>query len=196
MANTALVGLPHIVRAGDEVRWRGQLLTSMGVASLCFWTVLWLVNGPVEPVFAGAMFLVALSMALTLGGITSRTRFAHATAAIRRPQGVVHETTADTRERRTKASVVVLLGVVTLLVLDSVVSEVGATAALLAGVGTGVGIVDRLEARRWMRLEDQRGTRVFLMLRPRALLARFGSQEAYELPHHRVADIPEEGGVL
>jgi hypothetical protein len=34
MADAALAGLPRIVRADDEVRWRGQVLTSLGLAAL------------------------------------------------------------------------------------------------------------------------------------------------------------------
>ena len=48
-----LAGLPRIVRAGDEVRWRGELLMSLGLASAAYWTVLWLVDGPVNPAAAG-----------------------------------------------------------------------------------------------------------------------------------------------
>lgn len=194
MADTALAGLPRITRAGDEVRWRGQMLLAMGVASACFWTVLWLVDGPVDPIPAGIVFTAALVTVLVLGGITSRRRVAHAMTALRRPRSVVHETAADARERRTRAAAVILLGAVVLLGLDALISEVGATAALLAGAGIGAGLVDRFETRRWDQAEEERGSRIFLMLRPQALLTRFGTQDAYELPRRDDATAIEEGG--
>ena len=46
----------------------------------------------------------------------------------------------------------------------------------------------RLEARRWAHAEKERGSRIFLMLRPNALLARLGMQDAYELPRSTRAD--------
>ena len=188
MADAALAGLPRIVRADDEIRWRGQVLTSLGLASLAFWIILWLVEGPVEPFAAGIVFAVALLLALVLGAITSRRRVAHAMLTLRPPRLVVHETAADARERRARAATVMFLGVGILLLLDTLVSQIGATAALVAGAGVGMGIVDRLEARRWARAEDERDSRIFLMLRPNALIARMGVQDAYEMPRARSGD--------
>lgn len=196
MADAALAGLPRIVRADAEVRWRGQLLAYMGVASLCFWTILWLLEGPVRPLEAGIVFAVALVMALVLGGVTSRRRYAHAMQSLRRPRAVVHETLADARERRVRASTTIFLGAIILLVLDTAISQVGATAALLAGAGIGMGVIDLLEARRWERAERERRSRIYLMLRPNALLARFGVQDAYELPRPDPADDREPVGFL
>lgn len=193
MADAALAGLPRIVRADDEIRWRGQVLTSLGLASASYWIILWLVDGPVDPVFAGVVFAAALVVALVLGGITSRRRVVHAMLTLRPPRSVVHETAADARERRVRATTVMFLGVGILLLLDTMVSEVGATAALVAGAGIGAGVIDRLEARRWARAEEERGSRIFLLLRPTALIARMGIQDAYELPRgRRHADAPPE----
>lgn len=185
MADAALAGLPRIVRADDEIRWRGQVLTSLGLASLSYWIILWLVEGPVDPLFAGIVFAAALLFALVLGGLTSRRRFAHAMLTLRPPRSVVHETVADARERRVRAATVMFLGVGILLLLDTFVSDVGATAALVAGAGIGGGIIDRLEARRWVQAEEEHESRIFLMLRPNALIARMGIQDAYELPRGR-----------
>ncbi len=182
MADVALAGLPRIVRVDDEVRWRGQVLTSLGLMALSLWIILWLAEGPVQPLSAGAVFGTALLLALVLGGITSRRRYAHGMLTLRRPRSVVHETVADARERRVRAATAMFLGISILLLLDTVISEVGATAALVAGAGTGLGFVDRLEARRWARAEKERESRIFLMLRPRALIARMGVQDVYELP--------------
>ena len=188
MADAALAGLPRIVRADDEVRWRGQVFLFLGFASACFWTILWLLDGPVRPLESGVVFAAGLVMALALGGITSRRRFTHAMTTLRRPRSVVHETLADGRERRVRASTTIFLGATVLVVLDTAVSQVGATAALLAGIGIGAGVIDRLEARRWAHAEKERGSRIFLMLRPNALLARLGMQDAYELPRSTRAD--------
>jgi hypothetical protein len=185
MADAALAGLPRIVRAHDEVRWRGQVLTTLGLASLSYWLILWLVGGPVESLPAGIVAAAALMMALALGAVTSRRRVAHGLLTLRPPRGVVHETGADARERRVRAATIMFLGVGTLLLLDTAVSGIGATAALVAGAGVGAGIIDRLEARRWERAEDDRDLRIFLMLRPNALIAGMGVQDAYALPRAR-----------
>ena len=68
------------------------------------------------------------------------------------------------------------------------------TAALVAGAGVGAGIIDRLEARRWERAEDAREVRIFLVLRPTALIASMGVQDAYALPRARTPrdDEPED----
>lgn len=185
MADAALAGLPRIVRADDEVRWRGQVLTTLGLAALSYWIILWLLDGPVDPRFAGVVAGMAFLLALGLGAITSRRRFAHAMLTLRPPRSVVHETLADARERRVRAATVMFLGVGTLLLLDTLVSEVGATAALVAGAGVGMGIIDRLEARRWTQAEDERDSRIFVMIRPNALIAGMGANDAYQLPRRR-----------
>jgi hypothetical protein len=185
MADAALAGLPRIVRADDEIRWRGQVLTSLGLAALSYWIILWLLDGPVDPRFAGVVAGAALLLALGLGAITSRRRFAHAMLTLRPPRSVVHETLADARERRVRAATIMFLGVGTLLLLDTLVSEVGATAALVAGAGIGMGIIDRLEARRWVQAEDERDSRIFVMIRPNALIAGMGANDAYQLPRSR-----------
>jgi len=192
MADAALAGLPRIVRADDEIRWRGQVLTSLGLASLSYWIILWLLEGPVDPVFAGIVFGAALLFAFVLGAVTSRRRFAHAMLTLRPPRSMVHETVANSRDRRVRAAAMMFLGVGILLLLDTVVSDVGATAALVAGAGIGAGIIDRLEARRWAQAEDERESRIFLLLRPNALIARMGAQDAYELPRGRRDDEPPE----
>lgn len=190
MADTALAGLPRIVRAAGEVRWRGQALMALGLASACFWTVLWLVDGPVQPSVAGAVFVAALAMALILGSITSRRRLAHALTVVKNPRAMVHETPADALERHTRASLVFVFAAVVLLMFDTFISDVGGTAALLAGAGIGLGLIDRREARRWAQAEDARGSRLFLMIRPGAMLVRMGVTECFELPR---AQTPDDG---
>ena len=190
MAEGALAGLPRIVRAANEVRWRGQALMALGLASACYWTVLWLIDGPVQPAPAGIFFIISLAMGLVLGGITSRRRVAHALATIKSPRAMVHETPADALERHTRVSLIFMFAAVVLLVFDTFISDIGGTAALLAGAGIGLGLVDRLEARRWTEAEDARGARLFLMIRPNALLVRMGNTECFELPQ---ATLPDDG---
>jgi hypothetical protein len=193
MADAALAGLPRIVRAHDEVRWRGQVLTTLGLASLSYWLILWLVGGPVQALPAGIVAGAGLLLALALGAVTSRRRVAHGLLTLRPPRGVVHETPADARERRARAATIMFLGVGVLLLLDTLVSDVGATAALVAGAGVGAGIIDRLEARRWERAEDAREVRIFLVLRPTALIASMGVQDAYALPRARTPHDDDPG---
>lgn len=190
MADTVLAGLPRIVRAADEVRWRGQALMALGLASACYWTVLWLVDGPVEPLAAGIFFLISLVMGLVLASVTSRRRFTQAMSNIKSPRAMVHETRADALERHTRASIIFVFAAVVLLVFDTFVSNVGGTAALLAGAGIGIGLMDRLEARRWEQAEDDRGSRLYLMIRPGAMLVRMGVTECFELPR---ATTPDDG---
>lgn len=190
MAETLLAGLPRIVRAADEIRWRGQALMALGLASACYWTVLWLIDGPVAPLASGVLFAISLVMGLVLASITSRRRFTTALAHIRNPRAMVHETPADALERHTRASVIFVFAAVILLVFDTLVSGVGGTAALLAGAGIGIGIVDRLEVRRWRQAEGERGSRLYLMIRPGALLVRMGVTECFELPR---ATTPDDG---
>ena len=190
LAETLLAGLPRIVRAADEIRWRGQALMALGLASACYWTVLWLIDGPVAPLASGIFFVVSLAMGVVLASVTSRRRFTTALAHTRSPRAMVHETPADALERHTRASVIFVFAAVILLVFDTFVSGVGGTAALLAGAGIGIGIVDRLEARRWTQAEDARGSRLYLMIRPGALLVRMGVTECFELPR---ATTPDDG---
>lgn len=190
MADTVLAGLPRIVRAADEVRWRGQALMALGLASACYWTVLWLVDGPVDPLAAGIFFVISLAMGLVLASVTSRRRFAQALSNIRSPRAMVHETHADAIERHTRAGIIFVFAAVVLLVFDTFVSDLGGTAALLAGAGIGIGLMDRLEARRWRQAEDERGSRLYLMIRPGALLVRMGVTECFELPR---ATTPDDG---
>ena len=193
MADAALAGLPRIVRAHDEVRWRGQVLTTLGLAALSYWLIVWLAGGPVQALPAGVVGVSALVLALALGAVTSRRRVAHGLLTLRPPRGMVHETVADARERRVRAATIMFLGVAVLLLLDTLVSGVGATAALVAGAGVGAGIIDRLEARRWERAEDDQDLRIFLVLRPNALIASMGVQDAYALPRARSAPDDEPG---
>lgn len=193
MADAALAGLPRIVRAHDEVRWRGQVLTTLGLASLSYWLILWLAGGPVQALPAGIVGVAAFVLALALGAATSRRRVAHGLLTLRPPRAVVHETPADARERRVRAATMMFLGVGVLILLDTLVSNIGATSALVAGAGVGAGIVDRLEARRWERAEDDRDLRIFLMLRPNALIASMGVQDAYALPRARAARDDDPG---
>ncbi len=182
MADTALAGLPRIVRAADEIRWRGQAMLSLGLASACYWIVMWLVDGPVQPLAASTVFMTSLMMSLVLSAITSRRRLAYALDHITNPRAMVHETPADARERQALAAVVFVFGAVILLMMDTAISEVGATAALLAGGGIGIGATDLLEARRWQQVEASRSSRLFLMISPGAMLVRMGTGNAYELP--------------
>lgn len=56
MAETALAGLPRLVRMGDEARWRGGSALGAAVAVVGWWLTAWLVGQPVSPVRTGIAF--------------------------------------------------------------------------------------------------------------------------------------------
>jgi hypothetical protein len=55
-------------------------------------------------------------------------------------------------------------------------------AGLIVGLFAVAGIVDLFEGRRWGEAEDARRARLYVMVRPNALVASFGRIEIYEVP--------------
>ena len=58
----------------------------------------------------------------------------------------------------------------------------GVMAGLLAGLFGTAGAVDWLESRRWRAAERDRDARLYLLIGPNALVARFGRTQVYEAP--------------
>ncbi|MCU0307964.1 MAG: hypothetical protein MUE51_09420 [Thermoleophilia bacterium] len=195
MADAMLAGLPRLVRVADETRWRGQSAVALALSVACYWTVAWLLDGPVAPGQAFASAGTALLAALIGAGLISRARLGALGAVRRPPRPVVYETLADGRERRTRASGIVLMGTVVLLVFDRLSGDGGIMAGLMVGIGLGIGLVDRLEARRWAAAERARDSRLFLLLRPHALLARYAGMEVYEEPRPDPDRTPAPSGL-
>ena len=180
---TLLAGLPRLVRVADESRWRGQFCVATSAVVAVFWVATWLVGEPVRPgVTALAAAAVALPTLLvtTVGG--SRRVRDGLQRALPPPRASVHETLANSRERRMKLSGVVLTGIVVLLLFERFTDGAGVIAGLLVGLLGAVGAVDWVESHRWEAAERERETRIFVLIRPDALTPRLGVVQVYETP--------------
>ncbi|MEW6583021.1 MAG: hypothetical protein AB1416_09700 [Actinomycetota bacterium] len=192
MPHTALAGLPRLVRVADEVRLRGLGLVTLAAAVAAYWLLAWLLDEPVDATvtwlnFGGVVLPVAVVAALV-----SRRRVREGLATARRPPRMsVHETRADARERHTRLAGMLILGVVVLLVFDRATDGGGRMAGLVAGLFLALGVVDMLERRRWDRAEHVRGSRLYVLVRPRALMSPFGVTEVYEIVRSDDRDRPE-----
>jgi hypothetical protein len=168
MPESALAGLPRLVRIAPELRFRGQAAGGIAVATAGYWA-----------------FAVALPT-LAVSGLPSGERVRE---ALRRtlppPRAALHETPADGRERRTRLAGIVVTGVMVLLMFDVLTDGGGVMAGLIAGLFGALGTVDWIDARRWERAERVREARLFLLVRPHALSARFGAAQVYELSRPR-----------
>ncbi len=58
----------------------------------------------------------------------------------------------------------------------------GMTAGLLIGLLGSLGAVDWVEARHWEQAERERGTRIYVLVRPDALSPRLLTSDVYETP--------------
>ena len=150
---------------------------------VAFWVLSWLAG---EPVRTGLTILAAtavaiptiLSCALT-SGRRLREGLAH---AVPPPRSTVYETLANTRDRRLRFAGVVLTGIVLLLLFDRFTDGSGMTAGLLIGLLGSLGAVDWVEARHWEQAERERGTRIYVLVRPDALSPRLLTSDVYETP--------------
>ena len=151
---TALAGLPRLVRLPAELRWRGQALAGTAVCVALFWVSAWLLGEPVRPPDTGlALAAAALPTALA-GAVGMGRRVAAALATTRRA----------------------------LLILDHLIGAGGVMAGLAAGLFLPLGLVDLAEARRYEAAEAEREVRLFALLGRGALIPRFGLTEVYETP--------------
>lgn len=182
MPDTALAGLPRLVRASDEVRWRGGGAAALAVAVAAYWTMAWLLDQPTDALRTGLSFAVALLGSSAAAAVTSGRRLREGLAqTLPPPRLSVYETRADARERRVRLTGIVVTGALVLLAFDRVTDGGGGMAGLLAGLFLGVGAVDRLESRRWDAAERTRRARLYMLVRPPAMVARFGVTEIYEV---------------
>ena len=150
---------------------------------IAFWVLSWLGDQPVRggvTVLAAAAVAVPtlLSCALT-SGRRLREGLIH---AVPPPRSTVYETIANTRDRRLRFAGVVLTGIVALLLFDRFTGGSGMTAGLLVGLLGSLGAVDWREARQWEAAERERGTRIYVMIRPDALSPRLLTSDVYETP--------------
>ncbi len=181
--DSLLAGLPRLVRVADETRWRGQAGVATALVVAAFWVSTWLLG---EPVRVGATALAAAAAAipaLVISTAAGRRRIRDSLArAVPPPRATVHETLASSRERRVRLAGVVLTGIIALLIFDRFTGGGGLMAGLLAGALGSLGAVDWVASRSWEQAERERGTRVFVVIRPDALSPRLAASDVYETP--------------
>lgn len=192
MSNADLAGLPRLVRAAEELRWRGTAAAGMAVAAAGFWLATWLLGQSVEVLWTvlGAA-AVGIPAAVALAATAPR-RVDRALDDTRPPpRASLYETPAAARERRTKLAGIALTGVIVLMAFDRLTDGGGLMAGLVAGLAGALGAADLRDAGRFKAGEDARGARLFLMLRATALSARFGASQVYEEPQSGGRRLPE-----
>jgi len=182
--DTVLAGLPRVVRVADESRWRGQSAVATGLVLGAFWGFTWLLGEPVEVVRTAVSFGAVLAPTLLVAGLAGGRRMRDNLAHTRRPPATaVHETAAASRDRRMRLATVVLFGIIALLLFDRFTDGGGVMAGLVAGLMLGVGAVDWREAHMWRGAERERDSRLFVLVRPRALMPTIAASEVFEAPN-------------
>lgn len=182
--DTVLAGLPRVVRVADESRWRGQSAVATALVLGAFWGFTWLLGEPVEVLRTTVSFGAVLTPTLLVAGLASGRRVAANLAHTRRPPvTAVHETAAASRDRRMRLATVVLFGIIALLIFDRFTDGGGVMAGLVAGLMLGVGTVDWREARMWRQAERERDSRLFVLVRPGALMPTIAAAEVFESPN-------------
>jgi hypothetical protein len=175
--------LPRLVRVGAETRWRGQAAVATALVVALFWVCTWLLDEPIRPgataLAAGAVGLPTLLMASLSSGRRIRESLRDAPPP---PRASVHETLANSRDRRLRLAGIVLTGIIALLIFDRFTGGGGIMAGLVAGLLGSLGTVDWLEARQWEAAERERETRIYVLIRPDALTPRLGAAPVFEAP--------------
>jgi hypothetical protein len=182
MHNTALAGLPRLVRVTDEVRLRGQTAVVIAVSVAAYWALAWVTDEPLDLLTTGANFAVVAMLAGAIAAFVSVRRVREGLESPPRPPTLcVHETRAAARERRTRLLGPVVLGVILLIVFDRATDGGGRMAGLVAGLFLAVGAVDWWESRRWRAAEKARGSLLYVLVRATALVAPYGVTDVYEM---------------
>ena len=180
---SALAGLPRLVRVADEARWRGQWAVATAVVVGAYWGATWLVGETIEPARTALAFTVAALPALVIATLASDRRVREALSrAMPPPRATVHETPASSRDRRMRLAGIVLTGIIALLIFERFTESGGVMAGLVAGLLLALGIADWREAGIWQAAERERETRVYVLIRPDALTPRLGLHDVYEAP--------------
>lgn len=182
MADSALAGLPRLVRVVDEVRHRGFAGVGIGIAAAGWWTTAWLLGQRVSELNTVLAFAAVFVPSLVIAALGSGRRLRAATDLRPPPRLAVYETVADGRERRTRLAGIVVMGVIILIMFDRLSGAGGEMAGMVAGLFLAVGIVDLFEARSWARIEREHPGGLYLAVRPHALMAHMGAGEVYERP--------------
>lgn len=175
--------MPRLVRVADETRWRGQAAVATALVVALFWVCTWLLDEPIRP---GPTALAALAVAIPTLFVSSRSGARRVRERLRDagppPRASVHETVANSRDRRMKLAGIVLTGIIALLIFDRFTGGGGIMAGLVAGLLGSLGAADWLEARNWDAAERERETRIFALIRPDALTPRLGTAPIFEAP--------------
>ena len=180
---SALAGLPRLVRVADETRWRGQSAVATAIVVAAYWGATWLVGETVEPARAILAFAGVMLPTLVIVSLGSGRRMREALSGVAPPpRASVHETPASSRERRLRLAGVVLTGIIALLIFERFTGSGGVLAGLVAGLLLALGIADWREAGVWEAAERERESRIFVLIRPDALTPRLGATDLYEAP--------------
>lgn len=180
---SALAGLPRLVRVADETRWRGQSAVATAIVVAAYWGATWLVGETVEPARATLAFAGVMLPTLVIVSLASGRRMREGLSGVAPPpRASVHETPASSRERRLRLAGVVLTGIIALLIFERFTGSGGVLAGLVAGLLLALGIADWREAGVWEAAERERESRIFVLIRPDALSPRLGATDLYEAP--------------
>lgn len=180
---TLLADLPRVVRVADETRWRGQNAIGTALVVAAFWVSQWLLGESVERLRTLVGALAVFLPTLLIAGLASRRRVADSLSrALPTPRSVVHETAAASRDRRMRLVSIILFGIIALLVFDRFTGGGGMMAGLVVGLMAATGIVDLLESRMWRAAERTRDSRLYVVVRPRALTPSVAPADVFEAP--------------
>lgn len=180
---SALAGLPRLVRVADEARWRGQSAVATGVVVAVYWALTWLVGETVEPARTALAFAVAAAPTAVIASAGGAGRIRDAVSrSAPPPRASVHETPASARDRRLRLAGAILTGIIALLIFERFTESGGVLAGLIAGLMIGLGVADWREAGIWEAAERERESRIYVLIRPDALTPRLGIREVYEAP--------------
>jgi hypothetical protein len=180
---SALAGLPRLVRVADEARWRGQSAVATAIVVAAYWGATWLVGETVEPERTALAFAVVALPTLMIVSLGSGRRIREGLDRVAPPpRASVYETPASSRERRLRLAGIVLTGIIALLIVERFTDSGGVLAGLIAGLLLALGIADWREAGDWDSIERQRESRIFVLIRADALTPRLGATDLYEAP--------------
>lgn len=197
MDDATLADLPRLVRVADEVGWRGQLALSIAAMVAAYGFASWLFGSPLR---TGDALLLGLVAAVFGGGIaafSSARRVRESVHSTEAPPSIaVYETTADSRDRRSRATLLMVFVAGSLLVVDRVTGGEGLISGLLIGLFGAVGVVDVIESRRWEVIQKAIRSHLYILILPRGLAGGYGSVDLYEVPREPdVRSTPTDEGL-
>jgi 4-amino-4-deoxy-L-arabinose transferase-like glycosyltransferase len=174
---------------------RGWLALALSASVTGWWLVQWLLDQPLEPARTGLVAVAVAVIAGHLGWMNVRRRLRQGLAQTSPPTPrVVYETRADGGSRRIRFSGAVFLTAMIVLVFDTLANWYGISAGVVAGGALAVGLADLWESRLWRRAERERGSELYLLVNPNALVATYGEPHVYEVSPEVGARAREDSG--